>query len=292
MTENMQERDALRRAPKFKPPRGACDTHLHIYGPFDKFPLALGHHYNIQRDATLEAYQAVMTQLGIDRAVVVNGGGNGNNNSVTLDAIKRMDGRLKGVALLDSAISDRGLRDLHEGGFTAFRMRANGKGALSFADAAVMAPRVRDFGWHVEFHVSTVEDAVAALPHLQAMKLPYVLDHVAHLGPERSLGDADILRILDTLRDDGNSWINLYSFYQRSRSGGPAYADMIPIVRALLEAAPDRLVWGTNWPHIVIEVAMPDNADLLDFMFDAVPEEALRTAILSTNPARLYGWDD
>jgi predicted TIM-barrel fold metal-dependent hydrolase len=280
-----------KRRPKFTPPPGACDTHLHIYGPFDRFPLAQGRHYDIQRDATLEAYCALLDQLGLERAVVVNGGGNGNDNSVTLDAIARMDGRLKGVALLDPEIDDTGLRALHEGGMTAFRMRGNGKGALNFAEAARMAPRVREFGWHVEYHVSSREDAVAALPHLQALRLPYVLDHVAHLGPEASFDDPSVQRILATLRDDENCWVNLYSFYQRSRSGAPSYSDMHGIVEALILAAPQRLLWGTNWPHVVISTPEPDNVDLLDFLFDAVPDEKTRTAILADNPARLYGWD-
>lgn len=292
MMDQMSSPNVAGRVPKFRPPRGACDTHLHIYGPFERFPLAPGRHYNVTRDATLEDYRDVMDRLGLERAVVVNGGGNGNNNEVTLDAISRMGGRLKGVALLDPEISDRALRHLHEGGMTGFRMRANGKGALGFADAARMAPRVRDFGWHVEFHVATVDDAVAALPHLQALGLPYVLDHVAHLGPEQSLEAPAVRRILDTHRNDVNCWVNLYSFYQRSASGGPDYADMIPIVEALLKAAPDRLVWGTNWPHIVIEVPMPDDVDLLNFLFDAVPDPASRDLILSHNPGRLYGWDD
>lgn len=281
---------AAARRPKFALPPGACDTHLHIYGPFDRFPLSSEKIYDIRTSATLEDYVAVMDQLGLDRAVVVNGGGNGYNNAVTLDAISRMNGRLKGVALIRPDISDADLRALHEGGMAAFRIRTSGRGAPGLEDAARIAPRVRDFGWHVEFHVHSAEDAVAALPHLQRLGIPYVLDHVAHLGAERPLSDAAARTILATLRNDENCWVNLYSFYQRSKSGAPSYGDMTPIVRALLEAAPDRLVWGTNWPHVVIEVPAPDNVDLLDFLFDAVPEEDLRNAILAGNPARLYGW--
>lgn len=278
------------RKPKFSPPPGACDTHLHIYGPFDRFPLAGDSVYKIQRSGTLEDYSALMGQLGLGRAVVVNGGGNGYNNAVTLDAISRMNGRLKGLALIRPDVTDQELRALHEGGMTGFRTRASGKGAPSLAEAAQIAPRVRDFGWHVEFHVRSAEDAVEALPHLKAMGLPYVLDHVAYLGPERPLADPLAQTILRTLRDDERCWVNLYSFYQRSHSGGPSYADMIPVARALVEAAPDRLVWGTNWPHVVIEVPEPDNVDLIDFVFDALPEEKLRNAVLADNPARLYGW--
>lgn len=278
------------RRPKFTPPTGACDTHLHVYGPFDRFPLSGEKIYNIQRSSTLEDYRALMDQLGLERAVVVNGGGNGYNNAVTLDAISRMNGRLKGLALIKPDITDKELRVLHEGGMTGFRIRTSGKGAPSLQEAARLAPRIREFGWHVEFHVRSVEDAVAALPHLQAMELPYVLDHVSYLGPERLLSDPMAQTILHTLREDERCWVNLYSFYQRSHSGAPAYADMIPIVRSLVDAAPDRVIWGTNWPHVVIEVPDPDNVDLIDFVFDALPDERQRNSVLAANPARLYGW--
>jgi 2-pyrone-4,6-dicarboxylate lactonase len=280
----------MMRKPKFTLPPGACDTHLHIYGPFDRFPLASERIYNIQRSATLEDYIALMDQLGLERAVVVNGGGNGFNNAVTLDAIARMNGRIKGLALVRPEITDAELQALHEGGMTGFRARTIGRGAPTLAEAAQIAPRVRDFGWHMEFHVRSIEDAVNAIPHLQRLGLPYVLDHVSYLAPDRPLSDPDAQTILRTLREDENCWVNLYSFYQRSATGAPAYADMIPIARALVEAAPDRVVWGTNWPHVVIEVPEPDNVDLIDFLFDAFPEEDLRNRILAGNPARLYGW--
>jgi 2-pyrone-4,6-dicarboxylate lactonase len=280
------------RKPKFTPPPGACDTHLHIYGPFDRFPLSSEKVYDIKRSALLEDYVALMDQLGLDRAVVVNGGGNGFNNSVTLDAIARTNGRIKGLALVKPDISDRELRDLHEGGMTGFRTRASGKAAPSLAEAALIAPRVKDFGWHVEFHVRSIQDAIDALPHLQKLGLPYVLDHVAYIGAEISLDSEQAKIVLRTLRDDPNCWVNLYSFYQRSHTGAPGYVDMIPVARALVEAAPDRVIWGTNWPHVVIEVPEPDNVDLIDFLFDALPDEAARNRVLAGNPARLYGWPD
>lgn len=278
------------RRPKFAPPPGACDTHLHIYGPFDRFPLGSDRVYDIRASATLEDYTQLMDQLGLQRAVIVNGGGNGYNNAVTLDAIARMNGRFKGLALIRPDIADSDLRALHEGGMTGFRIRASGKGAPSLAEAALIAPRVREFGWHVEFHVRSVDDSVEAIPHLKRLGLPYVLDHVSYLGPERPLDHPAAQTILRTLREDENCWVNLYSFYQRSLAGGPAYADMIPAVRALVDAAPDRVVWGTNWPHVVIEVPAPDNVDLIDFLFDAFPDETQRNRVLADNPARLYGW--
>lgn len=290
MTKNDMSASSDLRRPRLKAPPGACDTHIHLYGPYDRYPLAPGRFYDPDQDAPLERYVEVLDRLGLERAVIVTGGGNGTNNQVTLDAIAAMNGRLKGVALIEPTISDKELATLAQGGITGFRTRANGKGALNFADALKVAPRVKDFGWHVEFHVQTVEDALEAIPHLKALGLPFVLDHVAHLGPEIAPSDPRLKKLLDVFKGEENCWINLYSFYQRSKTGLPDYGDMIPVVGTLVAACPERLMWGTNWPHVFIKVPKPDDADLLDFMLTAVPDEKIRTMILATNPARLYGW--
>ncbi len=290
MTDNSATSPSSLRRPRLKAPPGACDTHIHLYGPYDRYPLAPGRFYDPDQDAPLESYLETLDRLGLERAVIVTGGGNGTDNRVTLDAIAAMKGRFKGVALIEPTISDKDLTALARGGITGFRTRANGKGALNFADARRIAPRVKDFGWHVEFHVQTLDDALDAIPHLKALRLPFVLDHLAHLGPEIAPDDPRLRRLLDVFKGEENCWINLYSFYQRSHSGLPDYRDMIPVVETLVAARPDRLMWGTNWPHVFIKVPKPDDADLLDFMLAAVPDETVRTAILSGNPARLYGW--
>lgn len=282
---------AVIRKPRLKAPPGACDTHLHVYGPFDRYPLAPGSdEYHPTEFSTLDHYLKTHAALGLERAVIVNGGGNGNNNRITLDALKRMGGRFRGVALPDPKISDRELVELKEAGFTGFRIRTKGDVALNFDDAARMAERVRGFDWHVEFHVQNTEEAVAVVPKLAALRMPFVLDHVARMRAEKGPNDPNARRIIDVLRGEENCWVNLYSLYQLSNEGPPRYGDMIPIVRALVETRPERLLWGTNWPHIGVKVPMPDDADLLDFLLDAVPDEATRRMILATNPARLYGW--
>jgi Amidohydrolase len=123
------------RPPKLKAPPGACDTHLHIYGPFDRYPLSAARHYTPAEHSTLEDYLRVHRTLGLERAVIVTGSGNGTNNRVTADAIAHMKGQFKGLALLDPAITDVELAQLKESGFTGFRMKANGKDALSIESA-------------------------------------------------------------------------------------------------------------------------------------------------------------
>jgi 2-pyrone-4,6-dicarboxylate lactonase len=161
---------------------------------------------------------------------------------------------------------------------------------LNFADAARMADRVRGFDWHVEFHVQNTEECLEVIPKLSALRMPFVLDHVARMRSEKGPKDANARRVVEVLRNEENCWVNLYSFYQLSNEGPPRYSDMIPIFEALVETRPDRLLWRTIWPHIGVKVPMPDDADLLDFLLDAVPDEETRRMILATNPARLYGW--
>ncbi|MGH7844067.1 MAG: amidohydrolase family protein [Candidatus Binatia bacterium] len=279
------------RQPKLKAPPGACDTHLHVYGPFDRYPLSPDRHYTPALHSTLDDYLKVRRALGLERAVIVTGSGNGTNNQITLDAIARMQGKFKGLALLDPDIADADLVHLKENGFTGFRMKLNGKDALSLEAAAKIAPRVADFGWHVELQPQSLGEALAAVPGLKRLKMPYLFDHVARTGPNEAKQPefAELLRILESEED---VWINLYSFYQRSEEGPPHYSDMVSIAQAIIETRPDRVLWGTNWPHGAVRVPIPNDADLLDFLLIAAPEEATRNRILSDNPGALYGWQE
>ena len=279
------------RQPKLKAPPGACDTHLHVYGPFDRYPLSAGRHYTPALHSTLDDYLKVHRTLGLERAVIVTGSGNGTNNRITLDAIARMQGKFKGLALLDPAITDAELVRLKNGGFTGFRMKADGKDALSLEAAKKMAPRVAGFGWHVEFQPQSLREALDVVPALKGLKMPYLFDHVARTGPKEAKQPefAELLRILESEED---VWINLYSFYQRSEEGPPHYSDMVSIAQAIIETRPDRVLWGTNWPHGGVRVPIPNDADLLDFLLVAAPDEEMRKRILSDNPATLYGWND
>jgi predicted TIM-barrel fold metal-dependent hydrolase len=264
---------------------------LHVYGPFDRYPLSSDRHYTPAEHSTLDDYLNVHRTLGLERAVIVTGSGNGTNNRITLDAIARMQGRFKGVALLDPHVTDPELVCLRESGFTGFRIKTNGKGALCFEDAQKIAPRTAGFGWHVEFQPESLAESLAALPKLKKLRMPYLFDHVARSGPDQTAGGREFQELLRVLQSEENVWINLYSFYQRSIEGPPRYSDMTRIAQAIIEARPRRVLWGTNWPHGGVRVPIPNDADLLDFLLTAVPDEQTRTRILSDNPAQLYGWE-
>ena len=277
-------------APRFQLPRGACDTHLHVYGPFDRYPLVAERGYDPDPRSTLDDYLKTHRALGLERAVIVTGSGNGTNNRITLDALKRMNGDFKGLALLDPAVTDSELTELKERGFSGFRIKTNGRGGLSFDDSKQMIARTEGFDWHVEFMSQSLEEVIGARPFLNSLKVPYMFDHVAHAEPHLTGNDHDFAELLRILKNEQQAWINLYSFYQLSKSGPPDYRDMVDVVQAIVANRADNIVWGSNWPHGGVSVPMPDDGDLLDFLAAAIPDENTRNAILADNPARLYGW--
>lgn len=287
---SVQRPDLNTKKPKLIAPAGACDTHLHVYGPRENYPLASERNYTPDPRSTLDDYLAVHRGLGLERAVIVTGSANGTNNRVTLDALSRMGGTFKGLALLDPSITDAELRQLKNGGITGFRVKANGKGGLSFADAEKMSARVAGFAWHVEFLAQSLGEIIDAAPFLRSLNMPYVFDHVAHAEPGHNRDDHDFRELLKIFQSEEHVWINLYSFYQSSKAGPPDYADMVDIVREIVFTRPDRVVWGSNWPHAGISVPMPNDGDLLDFLLAAVPDARTRNSILAENPATLYGW--
>jgi predicted TIM-barrel fold metal-dependent hydrolase len=282
--------DPNTKKPKLTAPPGACDTHLHVYGPIEGYPLVAERNYTPDPRSTLDDYLAVHRTLGLERAVIVTGSANGTNNRATLDALARMGGRFKGLALLDPFLSDADLLRLRDGGITGFRVKVNGKGGLAFDAAKKIAARVSGFGWHVEFLPQSLAEVIAAVPLLRTLEMPYVFDHVAHAEPSHGSGDGEFRELLAILRNEEGAWINLYSFYQLSKSGPPDYADMVDVVRKIIDTCSDRVVWGSNWPHAGISVPMPNDGDLLDFLIAAAPEEHTRQSILVDNPAKLYGW--
>jgi predicted TIM-barrel fold metal-dependent hydrolase len=277
--------------PRFKLPPGACDTHLHVYGPFDRYPLIAERNYDPDPHSTLDDYLKTHCTLGLERAVIVTGSGNGTKNQITLDALQRMNGTFKGLALLDPAISDSELLRLKDGGFRGFRIKTNGKGGLSFDESKNMIERTAGFGWHVEFMSQSMSEVIGAVPFLNSLTVPYVFDHVAHAEPHQRRGDWQFDQLLAILKNEEHAWLNLYSFYQLSEAGPPDYSDMVEVVQTIIDARPDHIVWGSNWPHGGVSVPIPNDGDLLDFMLAAAPDESIRQKILADNPATLYGWE-
>lgn len=274
------------RAPRLKAPAGACDTHFHIYEA--DIPLKPERRYT-PVDAGLDHYRETMTRMGLSRGVIVTGSAM-MDNEPSLRAIAAMNGAFKGLALIQPDVTDAELERLAAGGMTGFRISTKSVGGMGPEHLMRLAARVKDHGWHVEVHLNSAEEVVDLLPMLARLPIPHSIDHIANLGPAHPPGSPAFDAVARHLRDADDAWLNLYSVYNLSKTGAPGFDDMVKNVAALVAARPDRFIWGLNWPHPTFDVAVPDDADVLDFVGAAVPDPGVQKMILADNPARLYGF--
>lgn len=277
-------------APSFSLPSGACDSHCHVFGPGEVFPYHSDRSYT-PPDAPYEALTRLHATLGLDRAVIVQATCHGDDNRAMLDAIARAGGRYRGVAMIDGTIGDAELQALHEGGVRGVRMSfaRHLSGPPDFSKVAQIAGRIAPLGWHLVLYLEA-EDVVDNADALGRLGVPVVIDHMARVRVRDGLDQTPFQLLLDFLRD-ADFWVKISCAERLSASGAP-FADVVPFAAALIEAAPDRVLWGTDWPHPNIEGQMPDDGDLTDLLLSYAPDEALRRKILVDNPARLYGFDE
>jgi len=276
--------EPMNRRPKLPAPPGACDCHIHIFGPRARFPLAPELAYT-PAEAPVEAYRELQLRLGLSRVVVVQPSAYGTDNGCTLDAIARLRPHARGVAVVDPSISEADLVRLHEAGIRGLRFSLTVKNAMRPEHLLPMTRRIQSLGWHIQF-LSTHRDLPDVADLLRTLPVDVCLDHMSSIPPEAPL-DHPAWGALFRLLDTGRCWVKLSAPYQLSRMPGPRYADFGTQVAALVKAAPQRMVWGTNWPHPMVETK-PDDAGLLDWIGEWVSEGALRRAILVENPATLY----
>lgn len=282
-----QPPDPDTKVPSFVPPDQACDTHCHVFGPASKFPYAPDRTYT-PPDAPAEALRRVHAILGIDRAVIVQATCHGNDNSATLDAIARSGGKYRGVAMVDGTVTDAELARLDRGGIRGVRFafaRHLGK-PPEFGFLQEMAARIAPYRWHLVLYLES-EDIVENLDALQALRVPVVIDHMGRVKTQRGLQQTPFRALLDLLRHESSFWVKICGA-ERISAAGPPYADAVPFARALVEAAPDRVLWGTDWPHPNIDGVMPNDGDLLNLLAAIAEQPATRKAILVDNPHRLY----
>ncbi len=275
------------RAPKLTAPPGACDCHMHFYGPEDRYPLAPTCPFPPPL-APVEAYLPVMERLGLERVVVVQPAAYGKDNRCTLDAMKALGDRARGVAVVDESASDEELAALTEAGVRGIRFFMLPGGVLPWEILEVMAARVAAFGWHVQLQLDGRE-----LPEREALlrRLPgtLVIDHNGKfLEPVAT--DHPAFKTLLRLVESGRCWVKVSAPYETSKSGPPLYQDVGALAKALIAAAPERMVWASNWPHPTAQDDPPDDAVLLDLLLDWAEDDATRRRILSDNPAELYGF--
>jgi len=275
-------------SPRLKTPAGACDCHMHFFD--SRYPLAAKARRK-EKDATVPQYREMQRRLGLERVVVVQPTAYGRDNSCTLDAIAEFGPGARGIAVVDTAVTDSELERLTKGGMRGVRFRMLDTPELPWEMLGEMAARIAPFGWHIQFqmdgrHLEEREVLLKKLPgtvvieHIGKFLEPVPVDHPG-------------FRVLTRLVETGRFWVKLSGAYMLSKSGPPLYSDIGVLAKELVRRAPERLVWASNWPHPhqnAHDEPLPDDAILLDLMLDWAPDEKTRNRILATNPAELYGF--
>ncbi|WP_431282791.1 amidohydrolase family protein [Humitalea sp. 24SJ18S-53] len=282
--------DRAPRRPVVAVPPLACDSHLHVFGPAARYPYQPTRGYT-PPDSPVPEMQALHKALGIGRAVLVQASVHGTDNRAILDAVATDPTRYRAVAAVTEDVTDAELARLHAGGVRGFRVNLVDKGGMPFRSLASLeqvAARVRDFGWHAELLVH-VEESPEFVEIARRLPIPVSVGHIGYTKAAVALAHPGYQEFLALLRD-GLVWVKLTGPNRLSASDRAPYADVAPLARAVMEAAPDRIVWGTDWPHVMLKGVMPNDADLIDLLAEWVPDAALRHRILVDNPATLYGF--
>jgi predicted TIM-barrel fold metal-dependent hydrolase len=270
----------------FTPPPKACDAHCHIFGPAAKFPFSDDRAYT-PPDSGLEDFEVLQERLGLSRAVFVQASCHGVDNSAMVDAIERGKGRYAGVAMIDDTFSDKDIAALHEVGVrgTRFNFVEHLGGAPEMGEFWRIVHRVAAFGWHIVLHFDA-KDLPSYTAMLDDMPVPYVIDHMARVDANQGLDQPPFQALLSLMTDE-RAWVKISGAERLTAGGAPPYDDVVPIAQALIAAAPERVLWGTDWPHPNVRV-MADDGDLLDLVAKFAPDETTRNLILVDNPERLY----
>jgi predicted TIM-barrel fold metal-dependent hydrolase len=273
------------REPTLRLPKGSVDCHFHVFEDPDKYPYTENRSYTPTL-APWAAFEAMNDLIGADRAVLVHPSVYGHDHATFIDTLKAHPNRLRGVAVLRPDTSPEEIAALDAIGAKGTRLNVLFAGGNQLSDGKALAKRVAPFGWHLQFLAD-----VAANPELPAwassLNVPVVFDHFGH----PSVADCNNpgFKNLCALVKEGQAWVKISGAYRVVSAEG-CWSAIDPFVEALLKANPERLVWGTDWPHPSIGEPMPDDVDLAEMVFRWLPDEALRQQILVKNPEVLYGF--
>lgn len=270
-------------------PADACDSHMHIFDP----RFAASPHWKRQPPrAEVAAYRLLQQRLGTSRTVVVNPSTYGTDNACTLDALAQLGERARGIAVVGQDVADDELDRLAAHRVCGLRVNfvtPQSWGVTTPQMLTTLARKVARLGWHIQVFLQP-EQLVELEPILVALPVPLVIDHMARIDPADGV-DGAAFAVARRLFDGGNTWMKLSGVYMRSRDGAPAYQDAFVLGRALVKAAPERLVWGSDWPHTTQTPGTVNDADLADVLSAWCDgATAVRDRILVDNPARLYGF--
>jgi predicted TIM-barrel fold metal-dependent hydrolase len=279
--------------PKVRPPPNACDTHAHVFGPADRFAYAQDRSYT-PPDAPCEKYLGMLDTLGVARGALVQGSAHGRDNSAMLDALTRHPDRLRGVAVADADTAPGDLRKWADIGVRGLRFnhffrdgQLHYRGGVPLAAAQTLAPIMAELGWHLQLWID-VKDLPETIPTLKAIGLPVVIDHMGRTDARNGTATAGFQSLLRAV-GEGWCWAKLSGAHRLSNNA-PDYPDARPFHEALVRSNPERLVWGSDWPHPRVEGKMPDAGHLFELFQLWTPDQAVQQRILVTNPAKLYGF--
>ena len=267
-------------------PANSCDSHCHVFGPGSVFPYAPDRTFT-PVDVPRVEVAALHEFLGFERAVVVQSACNGSDHSVLLDALAAGGGRLRGVALIDDSVSAADVENLHLAGVRGFRLNflPHLRQPPGSEEIATVLSKVREYGWHAEVHVqgtgvSDYTDMIRALP------CPVVIDHLGRVNIDEGPYSPSV-RALQDLLDTGDVWVKV-SGVDRVSQLGPPYEDAVALAALLVQHAPDRVLWGTDFPHPNIVGPAPDDGLLVDLLEQIAPTVDLLDRLLVANPAKFF----
>ena len=274
------------KTPAFKLPPKTCDAHCHVFGPADIFPYAADRSYT-PPDASKHALARLHAILGIERAVIVQASCHGTDNRATLDAIATSNGAWRGVAIVDDSFTDRDYQTLHDGGIRGVRFNfVKHLGGVPDIDVLRrVLDRIEPMGWHIVLHFDA-QDIEAHQDMLRGFRIPFVIDHMARVKAGAGLDQPAFQALLELMKLD-RAWVKVCGS-ERVSTAGPPFTDSAPFAAALIKAAPDRVLWGTDFPHPNIAKHMPNDGDLVDLVPILAPDPADQHRLLVQNPAKLY----
>ncbi len=270
--------------PVTKSPANAADCHFHIYDP--RFPFASNAILK-PGPATVADYRLLQKRLGTSRCVIVQPSSYGRDNRCLVDALKQFGlTNARGIAVVDTTIPDKDLQDLHAAGVRGVRFNLLQAGATTLDMLQPLSLRVARMGWHIQVNMSSGQ-IVGSQGLLQTLPCDIVFDHFAHTIPGGRNDPA--FSVVAKVLQSNKGWLKLSGAYMDSKSAEHHYSDSVAVAKAYIETAPDRLVWGSDWPHPTTQ-QKPDDAELFDLLSQWAPDESTRSKILVDNPAKLYGF--
>jgi 2-pyrone-4,6-dicarboxylate lactonase len=285
--------DPVPRPPRLALPAGACDCHAHIFGPAASYPYVAERIYT-PPDATLESYRHLLVTLGIERAVLLQPSVYGEDNRAMLTGLVAGGPGFRGIAVAAPTVSEREIAALDRAGVRGLRLnlvdRREGRNIAPRESVRALADRIAPFKWHLEFLVN-LDEAESFAAAVEDLAVPIVLGHLGYpRAGARAFVETPGFENMLGLIDRGRCWIKLTAPYRISSAPDLPYEDVDPLAARLVAHAPERLLWGSDWPHVMMKKPMPNDGPLCDLLARWIPDAETRTRILVDNPAALYGF--